>query len=692
MFQTFIDNVDTRPDRFDRRDKEYEPPLKPVPAEFPSRALAIDLIPRYSSQYILDQGKNSACVGYGLAACINYQRWFNLNFAAAFRRDWANIADELAATTGADETVDQVSPMMLYHLAQLYDEWDGDDYEGSSCRGALRGWHHHGVCRQKNWPDNRAPDDWTHWRSEALGTTVGAYFRVNVQSITDLQAAIYEVHAVFASARIHQGWGEVDSISDVPSIPWEGHEALVGGHSFALVGYDPAGFIVQNSWGSHWGLNGFARITYEDWLANGMDAWVAALGAPRRRGMSPTARSRYPLLGNPELTVASDSNTTDRWTESQSYEHTIVLGNAGLPLSRLVAKRTGKAHLDHVAYQSAYDWLENTESTQRRLLIFALGGLLSERDTLERVASLGPYFLANNIYPIFMTWSGGLLELVENRFKMAERSGEITERPGTSMLPLRKLEARDYTIEVFCSTAMRPIWTEYKTNALSAATGKGGARTLVNHLKKLLRDFPETELHIAAQSVASLLAGHIVEDLSRTRNRPIKIDSLTLFAPACSMEFASRQFGIAIKKGVVSADKVHIEILNDTNEKRDTIIGHYGKSLLYLISRALEVRHKTELLGLDASWNKLYSQWQSGTWEQGRNPTKDWRENVNLHKVRTASVVTAVHVNGNDENSPRDETVAANHRSFLHSVESIGNLIRRVKGNEIVTFEPDDLR
>ncbi|WP_228278013.1 hypothetical protein, partial [Acinetobacter nosocomialis] len=45
-----------------------------------------------------------------------------------------------------------VSPRMFYELAKLYDEWPGQDYEGSSCRGALKGWHKHGVCRWDLWP------------------------------------------------------------------------------------------------------------------------------------------------------------------------------------------------------------------------------------------------------------------------------------------------------------------------------------------------------------------------------------------------------------------------------------------------------------------------------------------------------------------------------------------------------------
>lgn len=35
---------------------------------------------------------------------------------------------------------------MLYELARRYDEWPGEGYEGSSARGAMKGWVRHGVC------------------------------------------------------------------------------------------------------------------------------------------------------------------------------------------------------------------------------------------------------------------------------------------------------------------------------------------------------------------------------------------------------------------------------------------------------------------------------------------------------------------------------------------------------------------
>jgi C1A family cysteine protease len=67
-------------------------------------------------------------------------------------------------------------------------------------------------------------------------------------------------------------------------VAYDGKPSRSGGHAFALVGFNRTGFVIQNSWGDHWGAGGFAVVSYADWLAHAMDVWVAALGVPGRSG------------------------------------------------------------------------------------------------------------------------------------------------------------------------------------------------------------------------------------------------------------------------------------------------------------------------------------------------------------------------------------------------------------------------
>jgi hypothetical protein len=178
---------------------------------------------------------------------------------------------------------------MLYNFARRYDEYAGENYEGSSCRGALKGWFHHGVCLVTEWSylAGKVTTPNLDYVERAADSTLGVYYRIDVKSITDLQAAIAQVGAIYVSVNTHRGWQVVPTLkkaitehADLPLIAYDGNPSTTDGHAFALVGFNSKGFVVQNSWGTEWGGGGFAVLSYADWLANAMDAWVAAMGVP----------------------------------------------------------------------------------------------------------------------------------------------------------------------------------------------------------------------------------------------------------------------------------------------------------------------------------------------------------------------------------------------------------------------------
>jgi hypothetical protein len=110
--------VNVRPDTLDFRDKMFEPTLVEVPSKIDLEEYRKHKIP------ILDQGNEGACTGFGLATVVNY----------------------LLRTRKHKPDRTKVSPWMLYELAKRYDEWPGENYDGSSARGAMKGWHKHGAC------------------------------------------------------------------------------------------------------------------------------------------------------------------------------------------------------------------------------------------------------------------------------------------------------------------------------------------------------------------------------------------------------------------------------------------------------------------------------------------------------------------------------------------------------------------
>jgi len=242
-------------DPLDLRDLIYESGLFELPFKVDNRK---------NVPVILDQGQEGACTGFGLAAVVNYHLHNRQDSAPPKTRPVAN------KEKGA-------SARMLYEMAKRYDEWQGENYEGSSIRGAMKGWSRHGVCAWADWPyDAKKPGRLTPQRQRAaLDRPLGAYYRVRHLHLNQMQAALTEAGILYASAQVHEGWQKVGKDGIVPY-----SKTLIGGHAFAIVGYDRGGFWIQNSWGPSWGNKGFCYIGYDDWLENAYDCWVARLGVP----------------------------------------------------------------------------------------------------------------------------------------------------------------------------------------------------------------------------------------------------------------------------------------------------------------------------------------------------------------------------------------------------------------------------
>lgn len=222
--------LDARPDTLDFRDLMYVPTLIEVPTERPLAEFMTFKVP------VLDQKAEGACTGFGLATVAHY---------LLKRRK-----------TYPDPT--PVSPRMIYQMAKRYDEWPGEDYSGSSARGAMKGWHKHGICSEGKWRYSSNSKDvrLTEERcADAVQRPLGAYFRVNHKDLVAMHAAISEVGVLYATAMVHAGWQNAARDGLIKF-----SQDVIGGHAFAIVAYDRDGFWIQNSWGTDWGKGGFGKI------------------------------------------------------------------------------------------------------------------------------------------------------------------------------------------------------------------------------------------------------------------------------------------------------------------------------------------------------------------------------------------------------------------------------------------------
>jgi len=694
--------LDARPDRLDLRDREYRPPLLSLPDAWPLEKDYERLFQIYKEHnMILDQGKEGACTGFGLAAVINY----------LFIRD---LFDSNAGIIDAEIMKHkQVSSKMLYNMARIYDEWGGEDYDGSSCRGAMKGWHRHGVCKQETWPHRVDKEDKTkyprkNWSKEAVKTPLGAYYRINKDSVVDMQAAIKEVGAIYCSATLQKGWW-LDTEDALPII--EHTTDKIGGHAFAIVGYNKDGFIIQNSWGETWGYNGFAILTYKEWVENGSDAWVAVRGAALNLSSSPhtfsnhslqTIGSDYTKQGSSVISRALKYPYTNQeivpWSEEEAYKHTLVIGNDGRPKQTIVSAFDLEESAQVICYTYIKKWMQKS-SKNRKVMVYAHGGLNDEEASINRIRVMAPYFKANGIYPIFITWKTGFTESISNQIKDKVNDiffGAGIEPSGSRAKGIidKLRESIDSSIETFSrQIVVKGIWSEMKENAKFASdravpgyaqhgnTKAGGMVIMAKELEKLKHEFG-SEVHLVGHSAGSILFGHWMDELTK---RDFSINSLTLYAPACTLEFANKHYIKAYKKNIFAKKKMFIHIMDDERERADNV-AIYKKSLLYLVSRALEDIHKTPLLGMAAAWDLSYTK-QKDIFNSVKYP--DIERWVNFSKDVNCSVYQKS--DRKIRTSLKDDYTDLAHGSFDNDINVIEQTIKQIRGVKKLKFKVENL-
>lgn len=554
------------PDKLDLRDRPYLPAVALIP---PPALRAATRTP------VLDQGRSSACTGFSLATVVGHL----LRMAKRTKEA-------------------QVSPWMLYSMARRYDEFPGAEDAGSSLRGALKGWFKHGACALDLWktietplPTNTPGADW--WL-DAVNRPLGAYYRVDPRSITDMHVALNEAGMLYASAVCHDGWMEGAKVARGKgwTIPPRKAKASDGGHAFAIVGYDRSGFLVQNSWGEDWGDGGFATLTYEDWLEHAMDCWVAQLGVVtdehRRVAAADTPSGKRGARG---------LSSNEMLRRHQLSPYVIDMENNG-ELSRSGAFRTQEADVSALVT----DYLDAARrewgvkpGKPLDIAIYAHGGLNGEKEAEATFARWLPALYEARKFPVFLMWESDLLSTIGNRLSDLV---EMAPRPAGG--PLDSLSRWwDERLEGLFAPAGCAVWDEMKQNA-AAISGEAtsGGRLLFRHLREseVAKQHP-LRLHLIGHSAGAIAQAFIVDRLAALE---WEFASVTFLAPALRVDrFRERVLPWIASKHVKRYRQYH---LADTVEQQDAttraLLG-YGRSLLYLVSRSFEGGAEVPILGME---------------------------------------------------------------------------------------------
>ncbi len=498
---------------------------------------------------ILDQQSEGACTGFGLAAVINH----------------LNVKQKREYT---------VSARMLYEMAKKHDDWPGEDYAGSSCRGAIKGWRNMGVCRDDEWPYiANEPDSLTVERAKsARKTTIGAYYRID-KKLSDFHSALNESGVIFCSANVHKGWSK-PSITTGKIKP---SEDMIGGHAFAIVGYDQQGFWVQNSWGETWGKNGLGHWLYEDWSANIRDAWVVglALSTPQvwNQSSAVSSVSREGLCMKPTPTRDTINGHFVHVDDGHFHEQ-------------------GRYWSDHNDTKITANLIAKNEKEYKHLMFYAHGGLNSPDDSARRIAAMVDTFKANKIYPYHYMYDTGLMEELKDIIFRKEEP--VEERVGSFS------DMADEVLEWATRIPGRALWREMKQGARSPfARNNSGTKTLKSFLQAFAanKDAPEN-IHLVGHSTGAILLANLLVSLQKLAPN-LRIASCTLYAPACHMDIFNNIYKpmLLSKSNTFGIDKLSLFILTDELEQDDSV-GPYQKSLLYLVSQAFEESLPAPILGM----------------------------------------------------------------------------------------------
>ena len=560
---TFEANV--VPDVFDARDLAYRSRLSVLPK-------TVDCRPE--DRYVLKQEGNS-CTGHAVAAMVN-----------------AILASQ------SDPT--HVSPYMLYALARRYDEFEGEADVGSSLRGALKGWYYHGILPDTQWPSLTMASEPDLDGDEATARTalerpLGAFYRVNATRLDDMQSAITELFGIVVSAAVHDGWYEpvevtrtVDGATQTMHVITRTESSQsVGGHAFCLVGYNEVGFLVQNSWGSEWGHQGFATLPYDDWLESGHDAWVARPGVPS----VVSRRLRTKLLNEPGGRLVEGPGPD----LEQLAHHVVNLGDKGR-LSQNGKFISTKAQLeklfDHMAATQA-SW----QDSPRRVVLYAHGGLDSEKTGLDIAQRQVNWWLSNEVYPITFAWETGVTETLQDRL-----SDLVASKTPADGFSFDAFEQVDRLVEKTAKRTLRWVWDEMKANAASASDPLParweslpdgqlpGGSLVAALLRKYLDEHTDvpTEVHLVGHSAGSIFLARLIERLG---DADIGIESLTYLAAALRTDSWVTDVLPCLRQGKVK--RFTAFGLSPTRELDDVCgtggVAIYRKSLLYLVSRAFEI-------------------------------------------------------------------------------------------------------
>jgi C1A family cysteine protease len=241
------------PDIPDQRDFLYAVPREVASSLPPSMDL------RTTCPAVYDQGQLGSCTANAIAAAIEFDR----------------LKEQL--------TPDFIPSRLFIYYNERAMEGTITSDSGAQIRDGIKSVASQGVCPETEWPYDIAnfteqpPAQCYH---DALACKAVQYQSI-IQDVNQLKGCLAAGYPFVCGITVYDSF-ESEEVAQSGQVPMPAsNEAVIGGHAIMAVGYDDSQlrFIMRNSWGTNWGLNGYFTIPYT-YLTNAnlaSDFWTIRL-------------------------------------------------------------------------------------------------------------------------------------------------------------------------------------------------------------------------------------------------------------------------------------------------------------------------------------------------------------------------------------------------------------------------------
>ena len=253
---------------------------------------------------------------------------------------------------------------------------------------------------------------------------------------------------------------------------------------------------------------------------------------------------------------------------------------------------TTKAHVDRLFEERIPKEIAAAKARKEpaRLLFYAHGGLVSEKNALHGAFKQLRFWRENKVYPVFFIWETGLAETIRQLM-----TGTVDRIRGGARGPFDFLLNAPIE-ELVRGAGGRIVWDGMKSSAERASGDGGGAAYVAAKAAALAKKHgDDLEIHVVGHSAGSIFHAYF---LSALANSGASVKTAHFLAPAIRNDLFHQRVAPLLGKNV---GPLTIFTMRKQREKDDTVTPVYRQSLLYLIYEALEERRKTDILGLEIS-------------------------------------------------------------------------------------------